>query len=114
MEDNPACPSYPEAEGGGHGGLVVRRVSGLKPISLDMYGACCTLDHTWGVKRSPFGVILKFGEGLPAQVSSWSSERGSKLRRTSQNSPRVASKRGVTTKRKTKTAKRPSVVFEAS
>ncbi|GBM76070.1 hypothetical protein AVEN_167490-1 [Araneus ventricosus] len=33
--------------------------------------------------------------GVPAQVSSSSSDRGSKLRGPSQNSPRVASKRDV-------------------
>ncbi|GBO11827.1 hypothetical protein AVEN_224339-1 [Araneus ventricosus] len=46
-------------------------------------------------KRPPVVVVLKFGEGVPAQVSSSSSDRGSKLRGPSQNSPRVASKRDV-------------------
>ncbi|GBN17450.1 hypothetical protein AVEN_232543-1 [Araneus ventricosus] len=41
------------------------------------------------------GVAWKFGEGVPAQVSSLSSDHGSKLRGPSQNSPRVASKRDV-------------------
>ncbi|GBN30634.1 hypothetical protein AVEN_118870-1 [Araneus ventricosus] len=41
------------------------------------------------------GVACKFGEGVPAQVSSSSSDRGSKLRGPSQNSPRVASKLDV-------------------
>ncbi|GBM28655.1 hypothetical protein AVEN_629-1 [Araneus ventricosus] len=40
-------------------------------------------------------VAWKFGEGVPAQVSSSSSDRGSKLRGPSQNSPRVASKRDI-------------------
>ncbi|GBN41661.1 hypothetical protein AVEN_118155-1 [Araneus ventricosus] len=35
--------------------------------------------------------MRKFGEGAPAQVSSSSSDRGSKLRGPSQNIPRVAS-----------------------
>ncbi|GBM01308.1 hypothetical protein AVEN_170356-1 [Araneus ventricosus] len=48
-----------------------------------------------GVKRPPSGVALKFGEGVPAQVSSLPSDRGSQLRGPSQNSPRVASKRDV-------------------
>ncbi|GBM06296.1 hypothetical protein AVEN_208981-1 [Araneus ventricosus] len=47
------------------------------------------------VKRPPVGVAWKFEEGVPAQVSSSSSDRGSKLRGPSQNSPRVASKRDV-------------------
>ncbi|GBM73394.1 hypothetical protein AVEN_25053-1 [Araneus ventricosus] len=41
------------------------------------------------------GPVGKFGEGVPAQVSSSSSDRDSKLRGPSQNSPRVASKRDV-------------------
>ncbi|GBM97121.1 hypothetical protein AVEN_30394-1 [Araneus ventricosus] len=58
--------------------------------------------HVWGllhaksyvvVKRPPVGVAWKFGEWVPAQVSSSSSDRDSKLRGPSQNSPRVASKR---------------------
>ncbi|GBM34897.1 hypothetical protein AVEN_41448-1 [Araneus ventricosus] len=44
-------------------------------------------------KRPPAGVARKFGEGMPAQVSSSSSDRGSKLRGPSLNSPRAASKR---------------------
>ncbi|GBM29118.1 hypothetical protein AVEN_40128-1 [Araneus ventricosus] len=43
----------------------------------------------------PVGMAWKFGEGVPAQVSSASYDRGSKLRGPSQNSPRVAAKRGV-------------------
>ncbi|GBL90991.1 hypothetical protein AVEN_184387-1 [Araneus ventricosus] len=46
-------------------------------------------------KRPPVGVAWKFGEGVPAQVSSSSSDLGSKLRGPSQNSHRVASKRDV-------------------
>ncbi|GBN94180.1 hypothetical protein AVEN_228807-1 [Araneus ventricosus] len=51
--------------------------------------------HVTGVKRHPFGVARKFGEGVPAQVWSSSSDRGSKLRAPSQNSPRVPSERDV-------------------
>ncbi|GBO08778.1 hypothetical protein AVEN_51152-1 [Araneus ventricosus] len=47
------------------------------------------------VKRPPGGVARKFGEGVPAQASSSSSDRGSKLRGPSQNSSRVASKRDI-------------------
>ncbi|GBL79053.1 hypothetical protein AVEN_48999-1 [Araneus ventricosus] len=43
----------------------------------------------------PVGVAWKLGEEVPAQVSSSLSDRGSKLRGPSQNSPRVASKRDV-------------------
>ncbi|GBM92342.1 hypothetical protein AVEN_116794-1, partial [Araneus ventricosus] len=46
-----------------------------------------------GAKRPPVGVVPNFGEGVPAQVSSSSSDRGSKLRGPSQNNPYVASKR---------------------
>ncbi|GBL88461.1 hypothetical protein AVEN_159060-1 [Araneus ventricosus] len=46
-----------------------------------------------GDKRPPAGVVWKFGEGVPAQVSSSSSDSGSKLRDPSQNIPFVASKR---------------------
>ncbi|GBL93899.1 hypothetical protein AVEN_153655-1 [Araneus ventricosus] len=47
-------------------------------------------------KYPPAGVVVrKFGEGVPAQVPSSSSDRGSKLRGPDQNSPRVASKRDV-------------------
>ncbi|GBN45664.1 hypothetical protein AVEN_147908-1, partial [Araneus ventricosus] len=46
-------------------------------------------------KRPSVGVARKFGEGVPAQVSSSSSDRSSKLRGPSLNSPHVASKRDV-------------------
>nr|GBM71797.1 hypothetical protein AVEN_84168-1 [Araneus ventricosus] len=46
-------------------------------------------------KRPPAGVAWKLGEGVSAQASSSSSDRGSKLRGPSQTSPRVASKRDV-------------------
>ncbi|GBN93344.1 hypothetical protein AVEN_106106-1 [Araneus ventricosus] len=45
-----------------------------------------------GVKRHPLGVVRKFGEVVPAQVSPLLSARGSKLRGPSQNRPRVTSK----------------------
>ncbi|GBM71092.1 hypothetical protein AVEN_146306-2-1, partial [Araneus ventricosus] len=60
--------------------------------------------HVWGLlhvksyvvaKRLPVGVARKFGEEVPAQVSSSSSDRRSELRGPSQNSPLVASKRDV-------------------
>ncbi|GBM22521.1 hypothetical protein AVEN_160058-1 [Araneus ventricosus] len=46
-------------------------------------------------KRPPVGEAWNVGEGLPAQASSSSSDRGSKSRAPSQNSLRVASKRDV-------------------
>ncbi|GBN99745.1 hypothetical protein AVEN_45548-1 [Araneus ventricosus] len=64
--------------------LKIRRVWGL--LRAKSYVAA---------KRPPVGVVRNFGEGVPAQVSSSSSDRGSKLRGSSQNSPRVASKRHV-------------------
>ncbi|GBN37657.1 hypothetical protein AVEN_69501-1 [Araneus ventricosus] len=56
--------------------------------------ACCTLNHTQAVKRPPTGVERKFGEEVPAHVSSSLSDRGSKGRCPSQNSPCVASETG--------------------
>ncbi|GBN73005.1 hypothetical protein AVEN_21295-1 [Araneus ventricosus] len=85
------------------GGLVVRswlrkwRVVGSKLDSTEN-------PRVWGLlhpkslavtKRPPVGVARKFGEGVPAQVSSSSSDHGSKLRGPFLNSPRVASKRDV-------------------
>ncbi|GBN40174.1 hypothetical protein AVEN_159704-1 [Araneus ventricosus] len=76
----------------GAGGFQVRN-----PIPLK-------IRRVWGLlyaksyvvaKRPPVGVAWKLGEGVSAQVSSSSSDRGSKLRGLSQNSPRVASKRDV-------------------
>ncbi|GBL72126.1 hypothetical protein AVEN_115130-1 [Araneus ventricosus] len=66
------------------------------------------------VKRPPVGMAWKFGEGVPAQVSFSSSDRGSKLGGPSQNSPRVASKRDVNvTKTKTR-SKRSHVTLRAN
>ncbi|GBL91835.1 JmjC domain-containing protein 7 [Araneus ventricosus] len=48
--------------------------------------------HIVVAKRPPVGVVRKFGEGVPAWVSSSSSDCSSKLRGPSQNSPSVASK----------------------
>ncbi|GBM80282.1 hypothetical protein AVEN_114741-1 [Araneus ventricosus] len=61
--------------------LKIRRVSGLLQAKSYL-----------GVKRPPSGVVRKLVEGVPAQVSSSSSDRGSKLRGPSQNSSRAASK----------------------
>ncbi|GBM81767.1 hypothetical protein AVEN_106592-1 [Araneus ventricosus] len=46
-------------------------------------------------KRFHTGVVRKLGERVPAQAPPSSSDRGSKLRGLSQNSPRVASKLDV-------------------
>ncbi|GBN43284.1 hypothetical protein AVEN_167533-1 [Araneus ventricosus] len=85
------------------GGLVVRsrlwgrRVPDSNPIPLK-------IRRVWGLlhiksyevaKRPPAGEAWKPGEGVPDQVSSSTSDRGSKLRGPSLNSPRVASKRDV-------------------
>ncbi|GBM84883.1 hypothetical protein AVEN_49930-1 [Araneus ventricosus] len=48
-----------------------------------------------GTKRSTVGMVRKLGERVPAQALSSSSDRGSKLRGPSQNSPRVVSKRVI-------------------
>ncbi|GBM95470.1 hypothetical protein AVEN_213838-1 [Araneus ventricosus] len=47
------------------------------------------------IKRPPAGVMRKFGNWVPAQVSYSLSDCGSKLRDPSQNIPSVASKRDV-------------------
>ncbi|GBM49616.1 hypothetical protein AVEN_248995-1 [Araneus ventricosus] len=64
--------------------LMIRRVLGL------LHAKSCV-----GAKPPPAGVVRKFRGEVPPQVSSSSSYRGSKLRGPSQNSPRVASIRGV-------------------
>ncbi|GBM55721.1 hypothetical protein AVEN_196616-1 [Araneus ventricosus] len=64
--------------------LKIRRVWGLLHVKSYVEA-----------KRPPVGVAWKFGEGVPVQVSSSSSDRGSKLRGPFQNSPRVDSKRYV-------------------
>ncbi|GBM40669.1 hypothetical protein AVEN_159647-1 [Araneus ventricosus] len=46
------------------------------------------------VKRPPAGVVRKFEESVPYQVSSSSSDRGSKLRGSSQNKPSYCFKLG--------------------
>ncbi|GBL92177.1 hypothetical protein AVEN_91518-1 [Araneus ventricosus] len=89
----------------GRGGLVARsrlwnrRVPGSKPDSTDdpscMGPAARQIIRSGQTSSRWCGVAWKFGEGVPAQVSSSSSDRGSKLRGSSQNSPHVASKRDV-------------------
>ncbi|GBN14357.1 hypothetical protein AVEN_36723-1 [Araneus ventricosus] len=85
----------------GRGGLMVRsplwgrRVPGSKPDSTE--DPPCMGPVARQVIRScqtpTVGVAWKLGERVPAQVSSSSSDCGSKLRGPSQNNPRVASKR---------------------
>ncbi|GBN95834.1 hypothetical protein AVEN_268557-1 [Araneus ventricosus] len=53
-----------------------------------VHEACCTPNHT----QPNVLPLVWHGEGVPAQVSSSSSDRGSKLLGPSQNSTRVASK----------------------
>ncbi|GBM85648.1 hypothetical protein AVEN_150176-1 [Araneus ventricosus] len=75
-----------------------RRVPGSRPDSNEdptCMWACCTLSHAQAIKRLPSGVVLKFGVGVPVQVSFSSSDGGSKLRGLSQNRLLVASKRDV-------------------
>ncbi|GBN94810.1 hypothetical protein AVEN_105148-1 [Araneus ventricosus] len=87
----------------GRGGLVARsrprdwRVAGPKPDSTEVPPCMGPLHPKSYVvaKRPPVGVAWKLGEGVPAQASSSSSDRGSKLRGQSLNSPRVASKLDV-------------------
>ncbi|GBO12034.1 hypothetical protein AVEN_241308-1 [Araneus ventricosus] len=71
----------------GFGGLVARsrlwgrRAPGSKPDSTEDPPCMGPLLHAKSyvvAKRPPVGVACKFGEGMPAQVSSSSSKRGSK------------------------------------
>ncbi|GBL95600.1 hypothetical protein AVEN_24811-1 [Araneus ventricosus] len=87
----------------GCGGLVV---PGSIPISLKIRHVLGLLHikSDVGTKRPPADVVRKFGEGVPAHVSSSSFDRGSKLSGPSPNSSRVASKRDINiTKAKLKT-----------
>ncbi|GBO12706.1 hypothetical protein AVEN_39594-1 [Araneus ventricosus] len=58
------------------------------PCKWDYY----TLNHTYGAKHPTAGVVRKFEDWLLAQMSSSSSDRGSKLRGLSKTNSRVASK----------------------
>ncbi|GBL73004.1 hypothetical protein AVEN_128173-1 [Araneus ventricosus] len=60
-----------------------------------VYGARRTPNHTQWPNALPLVRRGSLKRGVPAQVSSSSSDRGSKLRGPSLNSPRVASKRDV-------------------
>ncbi|GBN65509.1 hypothetical protein AVEN_70346-1, partial [Araneus ventricosus] len=56
--------------------------------------------HPYGLESTRMGgkdsgVVRKLGEGVSTQVSSSSSDRCSKFRCPSQNSPRVASRRDM-------------------
>ncbi|GBO31595.1 hypothetical protein AVEN_64599-1, partial [Araneus ventricosus] len=88
---------------GGHGDLMVRsrlwgwRIQALNPIPLKIR---CVLGLLHiksyvGDHNSSLGAEA-WRRGMPAQVSSSSSDRGSKLRGPSQNGSRVASKWDVT------------------
>ncbi|GBM26181.1 hypothetical protein AVEN_197002-1 [Araneus ventricosus] len=57
--------------------------------------AGCVINLMLRVKGPPDDVVWKFGEGVPAHVSSLSSDYGSELRDPSQSSPHVASKQIV-------------------
>ncbi|GBO33647.1 hypothetical protein AVEN_208815-1, partial [Araneus ventricosus] len=83
------------------GGLVVRfrhwgggfQVRNPNPLKIRRVWGLLHVISYLVVKSSPVGVAWKCGE--PAQVPCSSSDRGSKVRGPSQNSPRVASKRNV-------------------
>ncbi|GBM69472.1 hypothetical protein AVEN_168314-1 [Araneus ventricosus] len=57
--------------------------------------ACCMLNNSEVAKRPPACMLRRFGEMVPAQVSSLSSDNGSKLRGPPQNNPRDTSIRDV-------------------
>ncbi|GBM09026.1 hypothetical protein AVEN_229057-1 [Araneus ventricosus] len=85
----------------GHGGLVVRcrlrcwRVPGSKPDSTEDPSCIGPVACSIICRRSNVLPLVWCGSlerGLPVQVSSSSSDRDSKLRGQSQNSPRFASK----------------------
>ncbi|GBM67812.1 hypothetical protein AVEN_88503-1 [Araneus ventricosus] len=60
-----------------------------------VYGARCTPNHTWRTNVLPLMWRGCSERGVPAQAPSFSSDRGSKLRDPSLNSPRVVSRRDV-------------------
>ncbi|GBN07979.1 hypothetical protein AVEN_110778-1 [Araneus ventricosus] len=64
-------------------------------LKIHSMSARCMLNQSSGIKLPLASVVRKFEEGVPAQGSSASSDRSSKLRGQSQMNPRVASKRDV-------------------
>ncbi|GBO19210.1 hypothetical protein AVEN_188926-1 [Araneus ventricosus] len=62
----------------------------LGVATLAYSGICVQAKSYVVAKCPPVDVAWKFGEVVPAQVSSSSSDHGSKLRGPSLNSPRVA------------------------
>ncbi|GBM41856.1 hypothetical protein AVEN_8528-1 [Araneus ventricosus] len=89
---NKAAVDWWQGLGFGPGVFQVRNPIPLKIRSV--WGLLHAKSYV-AASRSPVGVTWKLGEGLPAQVSSSSSDRGLKLQDPSQNSLRVASKRDV-------------------
>ncbi|GBM50750.1 hypothetical protein AVEN_144171-1 [Araneus ventricosus] len=88
--------------GRGSGGLMVgcrlrwRMFQGSTPDFTEnprCMWAYWALNHIEWVKYPSAGVVRRFGEGEPSQVSSSSSYLDSTLRGPSQNNPRVPSKR---------------------
>ncbi|GBO45458.1 hypothetical protein AVEN_171226-1 [Araneus ventricosus] len=83
-------PRWPRGKALTPGGSQARNPLPLK--TRRVWGLLHTKSYVVG-KRPPVGVAQQFGwGGVPAQVASSSSDRGSKLRGPSLNSPRVASK----------------------
>ncbi|GBL92163.1 hypothetical protein AVEN_91509-1 [Araneus ventricosus] len=76
----------------GDGGLQARNPI---PLKIRCILGVLSAKSLVGAKRHPIGGVWKFGEGMRAHLSSSSSDRSSKLRGPSQNSPRVASKRDI-------------------
>ncbi|GBM10170.1 hypothetical protein AVEN_258770-1 [Araneus ventricosus] len=74
----------------GAGGSQVRN-----PIRSAFYVVLWHAKSYVVAKLRPAGVMWMSGEGVPAQMYCSSSDRGSKLQDSSQNSPCVASKRDV-------------------
>ncbi|GBN26951.1 hypothetical protein AVEN_207964-1 [Araneus ventricosus] len=78
----------------GHGGLVVRswkqgwrfHVQNPVPLKICLVLGLLHLKSYLVAKHSPAGVVGKFVERVPAEVSSSSSDHGAKLRVLSQNS----------------------------
>ncbi|GBM99899.1 hypothetical protein AVEN_188416-1 [Araneus ventricosus] len=60
----------------------------------DIY-KCLTYVNLLMIERLPAGVVRKFGNWVPVQVSSSSSDHSSELRGPYRNFPRVASKRNL-------------------
>ncbi|GBL74275.1 hypothetical protein AVEN_235272-1 [Araneus ventricosus] len=72
ISQEPRCPSGNVSAWGAVGHQVRNPI----PLKICLYVGLVNLNLTSWVKHSPAGAVRKFGEGVPAQVSFSSSDRG--------------------------------------